>query len=147
MPTNSFDCSSPLALALVMHVLNSTRTLSFNRSRTQWVPAILQAGSLEHFACSSNSPLTRAGFELALVQCQPKLTPVEQSTPISGSRPSKPTTYLPKATVPNVREVKQSKEHWQAIVLCLAGFRLGLTGPRRCWGALGVIVWVVSASE
>jgi hypothetical protein len=31
------------------------RTLPFNRSRTQWVPAILQAGSLEHFACSSNS--------------------------------------------------------------------------------------------
>jgi len=49
------DCSSPLALAFVVRVLVEHTPFSFNRSRTHWVPAILQAGSLEHFACSSNS--------------------------------------------------------------------------------------------
>ena len=81
-----------------MHVLLEHTPFKFNCSRTQWVPAILQAGSLEHTMHAQASRLHRAGFELALVQCQPKLTPVELSTVVHREQAAGlTTTYLPKA--------------------------------------------------
>ena len=77
-----------------MHVLLEHTPFKFNCSRTQWVPAILQAGSLEHTMHAQASRLDRAGFELALVQCQPKLTPVELSTVVHREQAAE-SDYLP----------------------------------------------------
>ena len=78
-----------------MHVLLEHTPFKFNCSRTQWVPAILQAGSLEHTMHAQASRLHRAGFELALVQCQPKLTPVELSTVVHREQAAESNYLLP----------------------------------------------------
>ena len=124
-----FDCSSPLTLALVMHVLvehtpfiqpfSLPKGTNAPASRLAWTLCVLkQVVSTEP---ASNRHWCSASRSLQRLRCQP----------FSGSRPPNPTTYLPKTT-----ETTASTATSEETVLTLAPCRPGPGG-----GTTPGVVW------